>query len=115
MASSSRPNRSSRLHSSVNARKHGFERAAVVGAEIGDGLEIRLQCPQQPDHLDVAVTLGLKSAARTYSVQIAINVKLQQIAWSVARPPRGLCLHPREARLRQIEAVNEGVDEADGI
>jgi len=41
----------------------------LVGAEIGDGLEIGLQRPQQPDDLDVAMTLGLQPAARPRPVQ----------------------------------------------
>src|SRR3954464_1144368 len=35
----------------------------VVAAEVGDRLEIRLQMPQQPDHLDVAMGLSLKTTA----------------------------------------------------
>lgn len=32
--------------------------------EIGDGAEVRLQVPQQPDHLDIAMGLGLKQFRR---------------------------------------------------
>ncbi len=39
------------------------EGVAVVAAEVGDGLEVGLQVPQQPDHLDVAVGLGFEPAA----------------------------------------------------
>src|SRR4029077_8208826 len=34
-----------------------FKRGAIVAPEIGDGLEVRLQAPQQPDDLNVAMTL----------------------------------------------------------
>ena len=43
--------------------EHRAEGVAVVAPEIGDGLEVRLQVPQQPDHLDVAMGLGFQPAA----------------------------------------------------
>ena len=95
--------------------KHRLERGAIVGAEIGDGLEVRLQRPQQPDDLDVAMAFGLQPAARPHPVEIAVDVKLEQIARRVAGPARRLRLDPREACLDEIEAIDEGVDEADRI
>jgi hypothetical protein len=41
--------------------------------------------------------------------------ELQKIARRVARSPRGLRRNPCEASPREIEAVNEGVDEANGV
>src|SRR5471032_2303022 len=73
-ANNSRPNRSSRLHSSVNWRNTDLKVRAIVGAEIGDRLEVRLQRPQQPDQLDVAVAFGIQSAARPHAVEIAVDV-----------------------------------------
>ena len=64
--------------------KHSLERGTIVGAEIGDRLEIGLQGPQQPDNLDVAVTFGFQPAARSHSVQITVDIKLQQVARRVA-------------------------------
>src|ERR1700757_1353733 len=55
------------------------EGVAVVASEVSNGLEVRLQVSQQPDHLDIAVGLGLQPAARSHSVQVAVDVKLQQI------------------------------------
>jgi hypothetical protein len=95
--------------------KHRFERGAVVGAEIGDGLEVRLQRPQQPDDLDVAVAFGFQPAARPHPVEISVDVKLEQIARRIAGPACRLRLDPREACLDEIEAIDEGVDEADGV
>jgi hypothetical protein len=43
------------------------------------------------------------------------DVELQKVARRVARSPRGLRRNPCEASLREIEAVNEGVDEANGV
>ena len=95
--------------------KHRFEGGAIVGAEIGDGLEVRLQRPQQPDDLDVAMAFGFQAAARPHAVEIAVDVELEQIARRVARPARRLRLDPPEACLDEIEPIDEGVDEADGI
>jgi len=87
----------------------------VVGAEIGDGLEVRLQRPQQPHDLDVAVAFGFQPAARPHPVEISVDVELEQIARRVARPAGRLCLDAREARLDEIEAIDDGIDEADGV
>ncbi len=76
--------------------KNLLERGAIVAPEIGDGLEVRLQTPQQPDDLYVAMTFGLKTAARPHPVEIAVNIELQQIAGSVAGTPRRLRLDPLE-------------------
>lgn len=92
-ASNSRPNRSSRSHSS--------ESGAIVGAEIGDGLEVGFQRPQQPDDLDVAVAFGFQSAARPYAVEITVDVQLEQIAGRVARPAGRLRLDPPEPCLER--------------
>src|SRR5205807_8776343 len=104
-ASNSRPNRSRRRHRPENL----FERGAIVAAEIGDSLEIRLQAAQQPDDLDVAMTFGLKTAARPNPVEIAVDIELQEIAG------RRLRLDPLETGGFQIKPIDEGIDEADGV
>ena len=95
--------------------KHRFEGRAIVGAEICDGLEVGLQRPQQPDDLDVAMTFRFQAAARPNSVEIAVDVEFEQIARRVARPAGPLRLDPHEACLGEIEPIDEGVEEADGI
>jgi hypothetical protein len=65
------------LHEQRELTKHRFERGAIVGAEIGDGLEVRLQRPQQPDDLNVAMAFGLQPPARTHAIEIAVDVELQ--------------------------------------
>src|SRR3954469_9508271 len=90
-ASSSRSNRSSRLHSRVNARNTALNAARLSARKsamvLKSGFSVRSSqiTSMQPDHLDVAVTLGLKPTARTHSVQVSVDVKLQQIARRVAR------------------------------
>lgn len=49
--------------------EHLPEGRPVHTAEIGDGAEIRLQVPQQPDHLDIAMGLGFQPPARPHPVQ----------------------------------------------
>ena len=71
--------------------------------------------PQQPDHLDVAMALGFQSAARPHAVEIAVDIELEQIARRVARTTRRLRLNPPETCCNEIEAIDEGVNEADGI
>jgi hypothetical protein len=88
-----------------------FECGAIVAPEIGDGLEVRLQAPQQPDDLDVAMTFGLKTAARPHKVEIAVYVQLQQIPRRVAGTARRLRLNATKSRRRQVESIDESVDE----
>ena len=95
--------------------KHRLERGAIVGAEIGDGLEVWLQRPQQPDDLDVAMAFGFQPPARPHAVEITVDVKLEQIARLVTRSAGRLRLDTPEPCLGEIETVNEGVDKPDGI
>ena len=95
--------------------EHRPEGRAVVAPEVGDGLEVGLQASQQPDHLDVAVGLGLQAPARAHPVEVAVDVELQQIGRIVARPARRLRHHAGEAGGREIQLVHEGLDEADRV
>ena len=92
-----------------------LERDAIVAPEIGDGFEVRLQGPQQPDDLNVAVTFSLKTAARPHPVEIAVNIELQEIGRSVTGTARRLRHDPRETSGRQIKPIDKGVNEADGV
>jgi hypothetical protein len=95
--------------------EHRSERCAVVAPKIGNGFEIRLQMPQQPDHFQVAMRLRLQPPARTHPVQIAVDVKLQQIAGSIARAAVRLRHDTGEPGRRKVEPVNKGVDEANRV
>ena len=91
--------------------EHGAKRRAIVAPEIGDGLEVRFQSPQQPEDLDVAMTLRLQPPARSDPVQIAVDVELQKVARRIAGTPHRLRLHPQKPRRRKIQPIDEGVDE----
>jgi hypothetical protein len=51
----------------------------VVFAKVGDGLEVWLEPIDQPHDLDVALTLGFKSARRANPLEIAVEIKLQLV------------------------------------
>ena len=61
------------------------------------------------------MALRFQPAARPHAVEITVDVKLEQIARRIARPARRLRLNPPEARLDEIEPIDEGIDEADGV
>src|ERR1700746_725441 len=87
----------------------------VVAAEIGNGLEVWLQMPQQPDHLDVAVGFCFEPAARPNPVEVAVDVEFEEILGGIARPAGRLGRDPDEPSRRQIQPLNESVDEADRV
>ena len=67
--------------------------------------------PQQPDHLDVAMGLRLQPAAGAHSVQVAVNVELQQIARRIAGAAGVFGFDIDKAQHCEIEPVYKGVDE----
>src|SRR5205807_9218465 len=62
------------------------DRLAVVLAKIGYRFEIRCQAASQPDELDVALALPLKAPTRLNTIEIAIDVDLQQCRGMISRP-----------------------------
>ena len=59
--------------------------------------------------------VSFQPAARPDPIEISVDIKLEQIAGRIARPACRLRLHPREACLDEIETIDEGVDEANGV
>ena len=57
------------------------------------------------------MTFGLEPPARAHPVEIAVDVKLHEIARRVTWPARRLRLDPLETGSLQIEPIDEGVDE----
>src|SRR5215469_11312247 len=78
------------------------EGVAVVAPEVGNGLEVWFQVPQQPDHLDIAVGFRLQPSARSHPVQVAVDVKLQQISRRICRAARHLRRNTAKPRGREI-------------
>lgn len=84
-------------------------------AEDGDGLEVGLEVPEQPDDLDIAVSLGFQAPARPDPVQVAIDVQLEQMGRIVARATRCPWLYADEPGRTKIKPVDKGLDEPDRI
>jgi hypothetical protein len=61
------------------------------------------------------VGLLLQATTRSETVEIAVNVKLQQISRVVGRSSRGSGCGPLQAERRAVEVVDKGVEETDGI
>ena len=76
-----------------------------------NGLEVRTQAAQQPDHLQVAVGLRLQPTAGPHPVQIPVDVQLQQVGGIVPRAPCLFRLRAFEPGPSQVETVDESVDE----
>lgn len=87
----------------------------VDPAKVGDGFVIRFQVPQQPDHFDVAVRLGFQPTARSHSIQISIQVELQQIGRIVTGTTRPLGLDAEKSGRLQIQPIDEGLDEPNRV
>jgi hypothetical protein len=91
--------------------EHLFERGAIVAPEIGDGLEVRLQASQQPDDFGCCDGIPSPAGGLNAPVQIAIDVELQEIGWRIAGAAYRLRLDTHKPRRREVEFINEGVDE----
>jgi hypothetical protein len=61
------------------------------------------------------VGLGFQVADRTGTVQIAVDVELQQMSRRVAGAAGGFRLDAGEASCREIEIIDKGLDEPDRI
>ena len=91
--------------------EHLPERLPVLAPEIRNGLEVRPQAAQQPDHLQVAVGFRLQPSAGPDPVQIPVDVQLQQVGGIVPRAPCLFRLRSFEPGPSQVETVDESVDE----
>lgn len=76
----------------------------VHAAEIGDGAEVRLPVPQQPDDLDVAMGLCHQPPAGSHPVDVAVHVELQQIGRINNPDDRSPWQQPAQSRRQQDRA-----------
>jgi transposase len=99
--------------------KYRLEGGTVVPAEIGDGLEVRLQVPQQPDDLDIAVGLGFQAPARANSVQVVFETGPLSVWFFHALTAEGapaICIDARHAKAALDMAPNKtDANGADGL
>jgi hypothetical protein len=89
------------------------DRWTVVLPEVGDGLEVRREPSGQPHQLDIAASLSLEPPTRSNLVDIAVNVDLQQDARMIRRTPRRCRRDPVKSKRREVQLVNERLDDPD--
>ena len=102
------------------AQHHKFpeyltKRRPVVAPEIRDRLEVWRQAAQQPDHFEIAPRFDLQAAAGTHPIEVAIDVKLQEVGRSVSRSTGGLRLDATKTSGSQIETIDECVNRPDDV
>ena len=89
--------------------------AAIVLAEVRDGLVIGDETPRQPHHLDVASGLPLQPSTGLHPVQVAVDVELEQDRGMIGRPPVASGTTPSNPSSPKSIDIHEGVDHADGV
>jgi hypothetical protein len=87
----------------------------VVLPKVRNRLVIRTQLLSQPHELNVSVGLLFQATTRSEAVEIAVHVELSQISRGIGRPPCGGGCGALEAEHREVEVVDEGIEETDGI
>src|SRR5271166_4463890 len=73
------------------------------------------QPPGQPHQLDIALRFPFEPPARLHTVEIAVEVDLQQRRGMIGRATRHLRHNSIKAQHRQIQFINEGIDDADRV
>ena len=91
------------------------DRLAVVPPEVSDRFEVGRQSPRQPHQLDITTRLRLQPAARVNAIEIAVDVNLQKDRWMITWPPGHRRHCALEAKIDQIEHVDERIDHANGV
>ena len=89
--------------------------AAVVAAEVGDGLEVGGQTARQPYQLDIALALALQAPAALHAVEVAVDVDLQQHAGVVAGPARRGRHHPFKTNAGEIQLIHERINDTNRV
>ena len=69
----------------------------------------------QPHQLDIALRLPLQAAAGLDAVEIAVEVDLRQRRRMVGRPPGRRRLHALKADRRQVQLIDERLDDPNWI
>ena len=69
----------------------------------------------QPDQFEVAVSFPLKATAGASTVDVAVDIELQQVGRRVSRTASVSRCSARKAKPVKIKAVNESLDEANRV
>src|SRR5450631_2114963 len=86
------------------------DRLTVVLAEVSDGLEVRRQAPGQPHQLNVALGLAFQAPTRLQTIEIPVDVDLQQHRRVVRWTPGVRRRHTVETKTGQIQFVDEDIN-----
>ena len=104
----------SRRQSSTNSRQ--TSRMALPWSLRKSAIVLKSgQAPSQPHELDVALRFALQPSARLDSVQVAVDVDLEQDRRVIRRSASGRGLGAFESELVKLQPFNEHVDHPDGI
>src|SRR5690348_8879498 len=110
-ASNSRPNRSSWRHSRTNSRKTWRKALRLSRRKSAMVLKSGFRCRSSQITSILRWGFGLQPAARSHSVQLAVDVKLQQIPRRIWRAARHLRRNAAKPPCREIQLVNKSVNE----
>jgi hypothetical protein len=83
--------------------------------DVSNGLEVGLQVPQQPDHLDIAVRLGFKLAAGSDPAEVTIYIELEQIGGCIPGTASLLRRDTGKPRRGEIKPVDEHLDKPNWV
>ncbi len=84
-------------------------------AEVRDRLVIRDKTAGQPHDLHVAAGFTLEPAARLHTIEIAIDVKLQQNRRVIGRPAGGLRIDAAKPQSAQIKRLDKRLNHPNPI
>src|ERR1041385_6342022 len=87
------------------------DRLLMVLAEVGNRLERRPHPVDQPVNFNIALCFPLKPAAGAHSIEVPINVELEQIAGPVRRAASGFRHRLGEAQRLQLQRFDKGIDQ----
>ena len=78
--------------------------------EVGDGLEVRSESAGEPHQLDIALRLALQAPARLDTIQVAVDIELQQDRGVVRGSTGGCRIDAFKTQCMKIQFFDEGID-----
>src|SRR5450759_480365 len=94
---------------------HTTDRLTIAFAEIGDRLEVRHQSPAQPHQFHIAVSRGLQTPTGLNTIEVAVDVDLQQNRGVISRPTGRCRIDAFKTQLAQIKLIDEDIDHSNRI
>ena len=88
---------------------------AIVFVEIGDRLVIGNETARQPHRLQIAASLAFQAPGRRHTVEVAVDIELQQNRWMIRWPTRRLWVDAAEADSGEIKLINKDIDRPNRI